>query len=243
MAKRFRAAIRRSRVKRVRRTMRKMRVSRKKITRQKNSVKLGRGFPKKVVMSHKYVTRYNTNVFGSGVTNIQMRANDLFDPEVALGGHQPLYFDQMTPLYNHFTVIGARVKWTISRTGGGNGQQVLYIVPWINDDSATSITDIATLAEQTNARIRTLEPGGGNSVTGNNRSIVSQKFSAKKFFGNFTVTQAQYKGNASSSPSEQAVFQLSMSTNGLAAENVNVDVLVEVSYIAVWTEPREIGGS
>jgi len=33
-----------------------------------------------------------------------------YDPEVALGGHQPRGFDQFTDVYNTFTVLGSKIS-------------------------------------------------------------------------------------------------------------------------------------
>ena len=37
------------------------------------------------------------------------RANGLYDPDLTGGGHQPRGYDQFTPMYNHWTVVGAKV--------------------------------------------------------------------------------------------------------------------------------------
>ncbi len=38
------------------------------------------------------------------------RLNSLFDPDLTDGGHQPYGYDQLTPLYRHYKVNGARVE-------------------------------------------------------------------------------------------------------------------------------------
>ncbi len=44
------------------------------------------------------------------------RANDCFDPDETGVGHQPRGFDQIIPMYEHFTVIGSKMKATFMAT-------------------------------------------------------------------------------------------------------------------------------
>lgn len=58
-----------------------------------------------------YVAHENVN--GPGVNNIvvkEYRINGMYDPEVALGGHQPMGFDEMMTQYEKFTVLKAHVE-------------------------------------------------------------------------------------------------------------------------------------
>lgn len=46
------------------------------------------------------------------------RLNGLYDPNQHLGGHQPRFFDQLTPLYNKYRVNGAYVSATFNDPSG-----------------------------------------------------------------------------------------------------------------------------
>lgn len=55
----------------------------------------------------------NDNVNGPGVNSIvvrEYRINGLFDPEVALGGHQPMGFDELMKQYEKYTVLKAHIE-------------------------------------------------------------------------------------------------------------------------------------
>jgi len=76
---------------------------------QRRNVSLGLGFPKIVKMTHRYSETIRM-VSSAGVPQFQrFRANGMYDPNQTAGGHQPLFYDQMSVLYNHWKVIGARL--------------------------------------------------------------------------------------------------------------------------------------
>lgn len=53
------------------------------------------------------------NVNGPGIGSIvikEYRVNGMFDPEVALGGHQPMGFDELMGKYEKFTVLKCKIE-------------------------------------------------------------------------------------------------------------------------------------
>lgn len=208
-------------------------------TRFRKSASLGKAFPSKLVMTHRYVTNYATQTVTSAGAAINILANGMYDPEPALGGHQPLCFDQMCAIYDQWTVIGSRIKWTVTRNGGDPGAP-LFICTYLNDDNTTTSPSVFALAEQNRARVIVDAPG--DAAYGNTRAhVLRQKFSAKRMFGKGSLTNSLLQGTATADPSEIATFQLHFLTT--TPNTVNVNVLVEVEYIAVWTEAKEIAQS
>lgn len=57
-----------------------------------------------------YADRYSLTVSSGGATSQVMRLTSLFDPDYTGVGHQPMYFDQITPLYNFYIVKRADVE-------------------------------------------------------------------------------------------------------------------------------------
>lgn len=67
-------------------------------------VYLGSGFPDRIRLKQKYS---EIVYISTSPVMTQFRANGMFDPQVAAGGHQPLYFDQLSQLYARYKVISA----------------------------------------------------------------------------------------------------------------------------------------
>lgn len=214
--------------------LKKKRQQRKQL-KNRTTVPVGLGFPKKIVMTHKYV---DTGVLSStaGVINkYQWSANSLFDPNTTGGGHQPMYFDQMAALYNHYTVIGAKFKVTCtpyaSNSAGG------FVGAYIDDDTTTTnITGISSLVEQSTSRRRVISPASNNTFTFN------LKWSAKKTFGGSILANDNLQGSITTDPLEQSFFTLAVQGFGVAPD-VSIQYLVEVQYIAVWDELKQVAQS
>jgi len=105
----------------------------KKYTKKKNNDKkysksvskftpIRRGIPSGVNVNRltnmRYTTPINLSSSTGGLANIQFNANDLYDPEVATGGHQPMGYDTMSSLFNHYVVVGAKISIQLSRNSG-----------------------------------------------------------------------------------------------------------------------------
>lgn len=63
-------------------------------------------------------------------------ANSLFDPQQAGGTHQPLGFDQMTALFNIYTVIGCKIKAEFVNASNDTADR--YIVGIYSNESDSS---------------------------------------------------------------------------------------------------------
>lgn len=77
------------------------------------------GFPDRMITKLEYRTAGIYNFAGSTI-RYDYNLNSIFDPEVALGGHQPLWTDQYQAIYNKYRVFKCLYKITITAlsTGG-----------------------------------------------------------------------------------------------------------------------------
>ena len=67
------------------------------------------GFPQQIKTTLRYAMRTEFALPTNGTYTCKLRANDLFDPEFALGGHQPRGFDDFMNIYDKFTVTGSKI--------------------------------------------------------------------------------------------------------------------------------------
>lgn len=64
-------------------------------------------FPEEMVTTLRYVDNITLSVSLTPSGNI-FRMNSLYDPDFTGVGHQPLYFDQLTPIYSRFSTISSK---------------------------------------------------------------------------------------------------------------------------------------
>ena len=109
------------------------------------------GFPKSKKVRLRYVQTFSLDAPGSGIATRYFRANGMFDPDASVGGHQPLYFDQYMAGYDHYTVIGSKIKVTPSNASTADIVPVYYGVI-IDDDSSNSYTNADQIIESNQGR-------------------------------------------------------------------------------------------
>ncbi|AWW06122.1 MAG: capsid protein [Cressdnaviricota sp.] len=202
--------------------------------RSKVNVKAGLGFPKRIQMTHKYVEGISLTSTAGVISKYNWSCNGMFDPNTTGTGHQPLYFDQMSALYNHYTVIGSKIK--IVCTSGTVNAAPFFIGAFLDDDaSSTNITDISGLAEQSTGSYRMLAPGATQTI------VFNKKWSAKKTFGGSVLANDSLQGTSSTNPLEQTHYLIAL--QGANASSPSANFQVEIEYIAIWDELKDMAQS
>lgn len=106
--------------------------------------------------------------FGSSITqNYAVAMNSPYDPQAALGGNQPAYWDQLIALYKSCIVTGAKmtVHFALPKTDtAGDGPYIVGI--HTNQASSLPTTDAPTLMSAENTGYEIVQQGGDvKSVT------------------------------------------------------------------------------
>ncbi len=198
---------------------------------------LTRAFPigKKFVFKTRYFDRLvalNPGAGGLAVSQVYS-LNGLFDPDISGVGHQPIGFDQIMPLYDHYTVIGARARVTFSNTSALHSQICMLHLK----DSATTSVDVDSIIENGLTRYSVVGPLAADSV-----KSMTINCSVKKFFSKNIMDENNFQGTITSNPSEQVYLHLTVAPmEGLDSSEVNCNVLIE--YVAVLTEPKQLASS
>jgi len=186
-------------------------------------------------MNHKYVSApVQLNCVAGAMGTYVWSCNGLYDPDITGTGHQPLYFDQMALIYNHYHVIGAKIKIQVQTTEEVLGPCIGCL--WIDDNSTTSASTIDAVAEQDRWTLRNFS--GTNHDPG---TTWRAKWSAKKSFGKGIMANNELKGTGSANPSEQSYFKFSYNT--VDTTSATIYLTVEIEYIAIWNEKKEVAQS
>lgn len=159
----------------------------------------------------------------------QFRCNGMFDPNHTGTGIQPLYFDQMTAIYNHYVVFKST-----------------FLVEFITSHpvcAATYLDDDATVVPTLrNALSQPTGKGGLFPVPTTGAHKLSLVWDAKKFFGGDIFDNNNLKGYLTSDPNEQTFFVFLFNDPG-AVITTTAQVRFRVIYEAVWMELRSIADS
>lgn len=190
---------------------------------------------------YKFTTRYcdvgitmNPGVAGA-VATYMFRASDLYDPNVTSTGHQPIGFDQIMQFFDHFTVIGSRIRVTYTN----NDTTYEQIVGIHVADNATALADVNLYIENGNTNYKVLAKGGSGGAT----KTVSHRCNPPKFLSiSDPLDSADLKGSTSASPAENVFYHLFVAPTQYV-DSGTVNLHVQIDYIAMLTEPKSVIGS
>lgn len=203
-----------------------------------NRVVFGHGLPKMCIVTHRYVDSKVLNMSAGVTSTFTFKCNGMFDPDYTGTGHQPLYFDQLSALYNHYCVIGSKITIRFAGTVATAGGNSVPIVACLQTHPAASptYTDPLNAAEQNYSHFKLMGPGQDTNV------IMGAKWSAKKFFGAGVLANDELKGTPSSDPAELSYFSIGARPMD-SLTNCSCQLIVTIEYIAVWKELKNITSS
>lgn len=108
--------------------------------------------PARLYTKMRYVDNFQVtadNLTGLTGSEIPYRLNSLFDPYFNAGGHQPLGFDQMTPLYQRYKVFKVDIQISMrGRTGSGLGYLAVNLRQGASTYTLGSLKALAEVLEQ-----------------------------------------------------------------------------------------------
>lgn len=188
------------------------------------------GFPKQLALTMKYTD--STPIALAGGAGAQLfSTNGLFKPDGTGAGHQPLYFDQLSLIYNNFHVKSSRIKWTFKTLSA----LVFEIVTWIEDDVTISATGINTAERPSAAPLLVFQP------TGTEAPSVKQSWTHYGAFGNAIMANSNTTGTTVANPAQQQYFACLVLDGTGTTVTVTADV--EIQYDCIWDELKSTAPS
>lgn len=112
------------------------------------------GLPDTLITKVRYYEEVDLTSTAGSTATYAFRMNSLFDPNFTGAGHQPYYFDQLSPLYSRYNVLGSKLRvqfsaasdsatsgpWSVGVVGDGNG--TISSVETTNRETNTSDSKI-----------------------------------------------------------------------------------------------------
>lgn len=197
------------------------------------TVPLGNSYLFRTRYFHKGLT-ITSGATGACGTHV-FSANGLFKSDITstTGTHQCLAFDELMLMYDHYTVVGSRIR-VLLHNKSNTAKLVCGI--YVADELAAE-TDARRIIENGRGKWGYLLEEGSNSKSAREFTL---GFSTKKFFGiKDVIDRDSLKGDYSNNPSEQAYYHIwvaDLATGGAT----DVDCTVELEYSAVLTEPQRL---
>lgn len=197
------------------------------------------GFPKSKMVRLRYVEYTSLNAGTGGIASVAYVANGMYDPRVSVGGHQPANFDSWMAQYDHFCVLGSKLKVTYMPVDGTtNVPSILGILLSDTGSRATASTSVEYLLESRYAR-KSMRLAG--PIMGDKQATCVHTFSASKFFGKSkqaVLGTDKYIGSASADPTDGAFFEIFAGAPTATTDPSGINLLVEIEYVAVLSEPK-----
>lgn len=207
----------------------------KKAVVNRSTAVMGMGFPKKLQFTHKYTERVTVTSTSGVMANYLWACNGLFDPNTSGVGHQPMYFDQMKVLYDHYCVIGSKIKLTVMPNFEVTSPIAFGV--FINDDGTTTGTNFQTLDEQNTGKIKYL------TFNNSDPQVITATWSAKKYFGGSGVlSNNSLQGDSNNNPDELSYFNFFLQNVDMTNTS-SAYVVAEIEYITIWKEIKDIDAS
>lgn len=185
----------------------------------------------------KFTTRYvedtlSINASAGTLAAFVFTANGLYDPNTTGVGHQPLGFDQLMTMYEHYTVIASKISVWFDNEDATNSQVVGIALS--STDSV--LTDSREYIENGNVVWRCINKAGEDKSS----IQLKKKCSVKNFLGRPNIlSEDSCRGTVANNPTEQCYYHV------FAASTTNVDpgivrLFVTIDYIAILTEPKKL---
>lgn len=193
------------------------------------------GFPKQLHMKHSYVEGISISGTSGSIGKHFYRCNGMFDPNMTGAGHQPMYFDQVGAIYDHFTVLRSKLTAQFA-LGAGSTATVCVAGMYIDDDTTSTPATYQGCCEQNSSVYSeiTLAPETPIRMT--------KSWDAKQAFGGDVMDNDNLQGTSAADPTEQQLWVLFGQDLNVAA-NFTLYVLVTIEYDVIWDELKNIDSS
>lgn len=191
------------------------------------------GLPRTFNCVHKYVANgiFSSTASSYNASSVQFWTNGMFDPEVAVGGHQPMFFDQLGAMYNHYIVLRSTITVNFAPVS-----QPWVCGIYVDDDAVATYNALDVLCEQPSATFVTNNASGQSST-------VSKSWDIKRAFGPFASGGTAYRGGPSTDPTETQSFRVFARPVDALTTTRDCAYTVTIKYYAMWSELKEMNSS
>jgi len=221
------------------------------------------GFPQSMKTKLRFVDRFEFSPSDTSVLQRRFRANDLYDPVHAIGGHQPRGFDEFMSVYKSYTVLGSKISVNCfyegydgpSTTGGVPSHLTKKFgydsntvdVPALSPVICGLHKGIETLGAGTAAEQMEKDRTSWVVLTGSTGAkTLRGSLKTSDFFGKEALVGAEgYTGTDSSVTANEVYWEVwcGRASDNYPADTVQVVCYATIEFDAVFTEPKTLEAS
>lgn len=198
------------------------------------------GFPENLVTKLRYSTVVTLTSSAQAVAKYVFCMNSVYDPDVTNIGHQPYFYDQFTPVYARYVVLGSKLtaKFSpISNTTSTTQPSGPMVIGLIQDSTTSTPAAIETLCEASRSKSDFLNIATG----GNNVKTISQTYSPAHCLGT-DHEDDQVSAATNTTPNRPYYCHVFMAESGLATSS-SCNVKVDIEYTVRFTRMITNNGS
>lgn len=186
------------------------------------------GFPNSIITKLRYCDVIkHTSTLGATGTN-SFRANGIFDPDFTGVGHQPMWRDNYASIYNHYVVIGSKIKMCVTPQTLG----VPFIAGIVGDDDTTLSSTVTTRMEQNNSIWKAVPIAEAGQPT-----ILEAYFEPLEMFGIDAKDDGTFGATSvGADPTEQWIYGCWVAAAD-ASQTGSCLISYEIEYTVKFSEP------
>lgn len=191
--------------------------------------------PMKLVTKLAYNETVRLTGGSAGATAVYVfNASSLYDPNYTGTGHQPLGFDQIMAMYDHYVVLGAKVTVKFAMPSGS-----AYTVAQVGVHGAATVTPRTNGSAYVETGTTSMKMVGFPSYF----PQVTQGYSPKVHMGVTNPMDAdKLQGQINANPTDGWYWHVFAEPH-LSSETVDVFANVTIEYTAAFIEPVELAQS
>lgn len=178
----------------------------------------------------RYTDRFALDAGSGGVPAVRVFwSNGVYDPDNAVGGHQPRGFDQLISVYDHAVVTKAVMKVYADNNADGTA----IVVGVAHRDNATTSVDFRDYLEWGPKKTMLLSESGAGPCA----KTMSYTVTPPKFLGYDDPFESELKNSVAGNPAEGSFFHLfAYPTND--GDSLPINVVIEIEYHTWFIEHK-----
>lgn len=211
----------------------------KRRTRKKRSSALakfrrfGTPVPAQMHTTLRYVDDFALNALNGQAVHVFYNANNVYDPQNAIGGHQPMGWDQLNVFYESAYVYGSKITCTFSMANPGStlGQAICGIR---NTEDTTAIGSVPQMRENTQNLWRLLD--ADSPVT------ISKTFNYKRQLRKPYIND-ENRCAIGTGPTINSVYDIWVGALNATLDPDAVNINMTIEYYVTFTERNALAQS